>query len=195
QPAFQRRRQLRGVAVGGDHDLACLDRPLAGEDAEAAGLAFDLLGIAVGAELGAGAVRGLQQAAVVERRMELAGALDHHPAVVIVGRDLLALLFARHHVGAEAGAGIVGPDFGLLLRVVAWRVGAGEAPVHAPVALDALALDHGLDLGQRIGRIGQHALHDLLPRLGVSADAPAAEALAHGGAAPPPAPLSGSGTR
>ena len=161
--------------------------PFVGQHDEAAsrslGLALDLLGIALGAELRAGAVRGLQQAAVIERGMELAGALDHHAAIVIVGGDLLALPVARHHVGAETGARIVGADLGGLLGVVARREGAAEAAAHAPVALDALALDHRLHLGERVGGIGQHARHDLLPFLGVAPDALARETLAESRAA------------
>src|SRR5262249_2517605 len=78
---------------------------------------------------------------------------------------------------------VVGADLGRLLLVVPGRVGAAEAAVHAPVAFDALATDHGIDLLQRVGGVGQHALHDPLPRLGIAADALAGEALAHGPAA------------
>ena len=125
--------------------------------------------------------------------MKLPGALHDHAAVVVVRRDLLALLLARHHVGAEPGAGIVGADLGRLLLEVARRVGAAEAAVHAPMAFDAFALDHGLDLGQRIGGVGQHALHDLLPGLGIAADALAGEALAHRRAAAHPAAVARRG--
>ena len=46
---------------------------------------------------------GVEQALVIERRVQFARALDHHAAVVIVAGDLLALALARHHVGARSG--------------------------------------------------------------------------------------------
>src|SRR4029077_404544 len=106
---------------------------------------------------------------------------------------LLALPVARHHVGAQAGAGVIGADLRRLFVVVARRVSAAEAAGHAPVAFDALAADHRLDLGQRIGGVGQHAPHDLLPFLRIAAHALAGETLAERRAATHPAAVAGRG--
>src|SRR3981081_438394 len=121
------------------------------------------------------------------------GAFPHDAAVIIVGGDLFALLLAWDHIGAETGARIVGADLGGLLGVVARRECAAEAAAHAPVALDALAVDPRLHLGQRIGGVGQHPGHDLLPFLGIALHALAREALAEGRAAADAAAVAGRG--
>src|SRR5215468_4827351 len=115
--------------------------------------------------------------------MELAGALHDHAAVVVVGGDSLALALARDHVGAEAGVFVVGADLGRLFGIVPRRQRATEATAHAPVTFDALARDHRLDLGERLGGVGEHARHHLLPFFGIAAHALARETFAERGAA------------
>src|SRR5262245_48014472 len=110
--------------------------------------------------------------------MKLAGAPDHHAAVAVVRGDLLTLPFARHHVGAKSATGVVGADLARLLGIVARREGAADAAIHPRTALNSLALDHGLDLAERIGGVAQHARHHLFPLLGIAANAFAREALA-----------------
>jgi hypothetical protein len=74
--------------------------PLGRQHAPARGGLLGALGLDVGAQDGARLVRRLEQALVVERRMEMAGARRMHAAVVVVRLDELVLALARHHRGA-----------------------------------------------------------------------------------------------
>ena len=115
----------------------------------------------VGADRDLAPARRVEQALVVERRMQLGRALHHHAAVVVVGRHLLALALLRHHVGARAGIGVEAGDAALLELVVLRRPGADEAALLLPEAVDALALDQRLDQAEGVVAGRQDDLHDL----------------------------------
>ena len=88
--------------------------------------------------------------------MKLAGAFDHHAAVVVVGVDLLALALGRDHARARFSSLVIGRHLLRHLGIVPGCEGADKATAKMPVTLDALALDHGLDLLERFARIVQH---------------------------------------
>ena len=76
-------------------------------------------------------VRGLEQALVVARRMEIAAALHIHAAVVIVGRHHLAHALARDHLGADIGVLVEHLDLARLVVVVR----GVQAPVKRPLVI------------------------------------------------------------
>ena len=128
----------------------------------------------LGADRDLAPARGVEQALVVERGMQLGRALHHHAAVVVVGRHLLALALLGHHVGAGARVGVEAGDAALLELVVLRRPGADEAALLLPVAVDPLALDQRLDQAEGVVAGRQDDLHDL----GIAGEHLAGEALA-----------------
>src|SRR5204863_1684010 len=96
-------------------DIARHDRTAAGLDPPAGAIRGDLLDRGRGADPDVAAPAGVEQALVVERRMQARRALDHHAAVIIVAGDFLALALARHHGGAGL-RGVVETGEALLLR-------------------------------------------------------------------------------
>ncbi|HYC64752.1 MAG TPA: hypothetical protein VEC14_08490, partial [Reyranellaceae bacterium] len=155
--AHQPWRQVAGIAVGRDHDFLGDDRSLGRQDAPAIGYLLAALGLDIGAQHGARLVRRLEQALVVERGMQMAGAARIHAAVVIVRLDVVLLLAPRHHRGAGIGVFVVGLDLGGEVVVVALRPGADEAAVPVQTALDLLAGDDVLEHGEGVGA-GAHQL-------------------------------------
>src|SRR5690606_8832347 len=95
---------------------------------------------------GAGAFHPVQQALVIEARMQAGITMDDAAAVVIVGAELAVLLRLRHHVAlmAELAAQHLEPA-GFLL-VLARPVCAGEAAAAGEVAGDLLRLHQLLDI-------------------------------------------------
>src|SRR5207237_5287957 len=100
----------------------------------------------------------LEQSFVIKRRMQARRALDDHAAMVIIARDLRALLVARHHIRPGLRR-IVEPREALfLIGVMLWRPRADKPPALLPIALDLLVLDEPLDQRERIGRIGEQRI-------------------------------------
>src|SRR5215208_2502006 len=91
--------------------------------------------------------------------MQLAGAVHHHAAVVVIGCDFLALALARDHARARFSSLVVHRHLVLLVGIVPRREGADEAAPKVPVTLDAFALDDAFDVLERLGRVVQHRCH------------------------------------
>ena len=141
QPAAQIRRRPAGVAVGGDDHVARGEGAEPGGDGEASPLAFDGSDRRVGHGQGAGGERAVEQALVIEPRVEAAVAMDDAAAVVGIGSYLAVLLGTRHHVGLDTD--VAAQQLGLARQrlVAPRRVGAGETASADEAAIDALALD------------------------------------------------------
>ena len=91
----------------------------------------------------------MHQAAVVERRVDLAAAAHQHASVIVVGRDLLPLPLARNHLGVRVRLFVVKVYLGGERLVMPRRERADEAPAAFVMTRDAFARDQPLDMGQR----------------------------------------------
>jgi hypothetical protein len=94
------RRQRAGIAVSRDHDIAGFGRAATARDAPAGAATGEAFDRRVGADRDTAPPACVEQAFVVERRMDARRALNDHAAIIIIAGDFLALAFARHHVGA-----------------------------------------------------------------------------------------------
>ena len=156
--ALQVRGEIAGIAVGGDHDVA-------GEDFAAFGLdPPGSAGLADGADSGLGAHRyaaapaGVEQAFVIEGRMQFSRALDDHAAEIIVAGDFPALLLARHHIGARLRRGVEQRQTVGLRGEVLPRPGADKAAGLFPKAIDIFLGDQAVNEAEGVGGVGQAAV-------------------------------------
>ena len=161
---FSRRRQVAGIAVGGDHDLAALDRALGGQHPPARRGLLDALGLDIGAQ--DRAARGARPSAGrCSRARDGAGRrAGNHAAVVIVGGDhpragVRAAPSSCRHWRICCRSRPWSPD-----RRSAWASRRRRSGRSCAVALDALARDDGLAHGERIGA-GAHQLGSSCARI------------------------------
>src|SRR3954468_8604221 len=98
--------------------------------------------------------------------MQACRALDHHPAMVIVTSDLLALASARDHGGAGLRRVVEALEAFFLRRVVLRRPGPDKPAALLPEAVDPFLFDQPLDQRERVRGVGQQPVGPLRIDLG-----------------------------
>src|SRR5262249_14629001 len=191
EPPFEVRGRIAGVAVRGNDDVAGLDlssRRLDVPSAAEFGYFPDRCSCANGDW--APTCR-IKETLVVERGMQLGGALHNHAAIVIVGGNFLTLPLPGHHVCLGGSSRVEARDTLLLKLIVPRRPRSHEATPLFQITVDALARDQRLDQAEGIASRCQHGLDDRR----IASEHLAGEALADVDAAAAPASAACAGSR
>ena len=148
--ALQPRREIAGIAVGGDDDVAGFDHAFRHRNAEAGTGPLNCGCRAVRDDLDAGLAGHIKQAAMIAGRIDRSVRAVDDAAVVEIGAQFAALLGTRHHRGVDFETLRLMRDFLRQRLVLHWTMRGVEAADHVEGAVDILVGDEALDEGQRV---------------------------------------------